>query len=71
MKNIIKSIDEKNKAFENNNMNINFNFNVVEDAIVVIKTENETLWNIVLKQNFRNKHIKNNVSDENMKFLIE
>ena len=52
-------------------MNINFNYNVVEDVIIVVKTENETLRNIILKQNFRNEHIKENVFDENIKFLIE
>ena len=52
-------------------MNINFNYNVVEDAAVVIKIKNKTLRNIALKQNFRNKHIKKNVSDEDTKFSIE
>ena len=52
-------------------MNINFDYNVVEDAAVVVRTENETLRNIALKQNFRNKHIKKDVFDENTKFSIE
>ena len=52
-------------------MNISFNYNVVENAVAVAKTENETLQNIALKQNFRNEHIKKNASDENTKFLIE
>ena len=30
----------------------------MENAVVVVKIENKTLRNIVLKQNFRNKHIK-------------
>ena len=52
-------------------MNINFNYNVVEDVVVVVKTENKTLRNIVLKQKFRNEHIKKDVSDENTRFLIK
>ena len=52
-------------------MIINFNYNVVEDAAVVVRIENKTLRNIALKQNFRNEHIRKNVSDENMKFSIE
>ena len=52
-------------------MNINFDYNVAEDAAVVVKIENKTLRNIALKQNFRNEHIKKDVSDENTKFSIE
>ena len=52
-------------------MNINLDYNVAEDAVVVVRTENETLRNIALKQNFRNEHIKKNVFDENTKFLIK
>ena len=52
-------------------MNINFDYNVAEDAVIVVKIKNETLRNIALKQNFRNKHIKKNVFDENTKFSIE
>ena len=52
-------------------MNINFNYNVVEDTVVIIRTENETLRNIALRQNFQNEHIKKNVFDENTRFLIE
>ena len=52
-------------------MNINFNYNVVEDVAVVVKTENKTLRNIVLKQNFRNEHIKKDVSNESINFLIK
>ena len=52
-------------------MNINFDYNVVEDAVVVVKIENKILRNIALKQNFRNEHVKEEVFDENMKFLIE
>ena len=52
-------------------MNINFDYNVVEDAVVVVKTENKTLRNIALKQNFRNKHIKKNVFDEDTRFSIK
>ena len=70
-KNVVKSINNENEAFENNIMNINFNYNVVEDAVVIVKTENKTLRNIALKQNFRNEHIKKNVFDENMKFSIK
>ena len=52
-------------------MKINFNYNVVKDIVVVVKIENEILQNIVLKQNFRKKHIKKNVFDENTKFSIK
>ena len=52
-------------------MNINFDYNVAEDVVVVIRTENKILRNIALKQNFRNEHIKENVFDENTKFLIK
>ena len=52
-------------------MIISFNYNVVENAVVVVRTENETLRNIALKQNFRNEHMKKNISDENTKFSIE
>ena len=52
-------------------MNINFNYNVVEDAAVVARIENETLRNITLKQNFRNEHIRKNAFDKNTKFSIE
>ena len=52
-------------------MNINLDYNVAEDAVVVVKIENKTLRNIVLKQNFRNEYIKENASDENTRFLIE
>ena len=70
-KNVVESIDDENEAFENNIMNISFNYNVAEDAAVVVKTENKTLRNIALRQNFRNKHIRKNVFDENMKFSIK
>ena len=66
-----ESIDDENEIFENNIMNINFNYNVAEDVIVAVRTENETLRNTALKQNFRNEHIKKDVSDENTKFSIE
>ena len=52
-------------------MNINFNYNVVEDIIVVVRIENKILRNIALKKNFRNKHIKKDVFNENTKFLIK
>ena len=50
--NVAESIDDKNKIFENNIMNINLDYNVAENAVVVVKTENETLRDIVLKHNF-------------------
>ena len=68
---LLNHLMKKNKIFENNNLNINFNYNVVEDIVVVIKTENETLQNIVFKENFRNDHIKKNVFNENTKFSIK
>ena len=71
MRNIIKSINEKNKAFKNNIMIINFNYNVVEDIVIIVKIKNETLRNITLRRNFQNKHIKKNVFDENIKFSIK
>ena len=52
-------------------MIINFDYNVVENAAVVVKIKNETLQNIALRQNFRNEHMRKNVSDENTKFSIE
>ena len=52
-------------------MNINFDYNVAEDAVVVVKTENKILRNIALKQNFRNEHIKKDVSGENTRFSIK
>ena len=52
-------------------MIINFNYNVAEDAVVVVRIENETLRNIALKQNFWNKHMRKNVFDENMRFSIK
>ena len=52
-------------------MNINCDYNVAENAVVVAKTENKTLRNITLKQNFRNEHIKKDAFDENTKFSIE
>ena len=48
-KDIVESIDEKNKIIKNNNMNINFNDKIVKHAVVVIKIENKILQNIVLK----------------------
>ena len=70
-KNAVKSINVENEILENKIMNINFNYNVVEDTVVIIRTENETLRNIALRQNFQNEHIKKNVFDENTRFLIE
>ena len=48
-KDAVESIDNKHKAFENNIININFNYNVVENTVIVVKTENETLQDIALK----------------------
>ena len=42
-KNVVKLINDENEILKNNIMNINFDYNVVEDAVVVAKTENETL----------------------------
>ena len=39
-------------------MNINFDYNVVEDAVVVVKTENKTLRNIALKKIFEMNILK-------------
>ena len=52
-------------------MIINFNYNIVENAVAVVKIRNETLRNIALRQNFRNEHMRENVFDENMRFLIK
>ena len=71
MKDAAESINDENEIFKNNIMNINLKYNVVKDAVVVVKIENESLRNIALKQNFRNKHIRKNVFNENMKFSIE
>ena len=70
-KDVVESIDDENEVFENNIINISFDYNVVEDAVVVVKTENKTLRNIALEQNFRNEHIKEDAFDENTKFSIE
>ena len=71
MKDAAESIDNENETFENNVMIINLNYNVAENVVVVVKTKNEILQNIALKQDFRNKHIRKNVSDENTKFSIK
>ena len=71
LRNAAESIDDENEVFENNIMNINLDYNVVENAAAVVKTENETLRNITLKQNFRNEHIRKNAFDKNTKFSIE
>ena len=52
-------------------MNLHFNYNVVEDTVVVVKIKNKILRNIILKQSFRNEHIKENVFNENVNFSIE
>ena len=33
-------------------MNINFDYNVIEDAVVIVRTENKILRNITLKKIF-------------------
>ena len=70
-KDVVESINDENETFKNNIMIINFDYNVAENAVVVIKTENETLRNITLKQNFRNEHMKESAFNENTKFLIK
>ena len=70
-KNAVESINDENKTFKNNVMIINLNYNVAEDVVIVVKTENKTLRNIALKQNFRNEHMRKNVFDENTKFSTE
>ena len=70
-KDVAESIDDENEALENNIININLDYNVAEDVVVVVRTENKTLRNIALKRNFRNEHIKKDVSDEDTKFSIE
>ena len=52
-------------------MIINFDYNVAENIVVIVKTENKTLRNIALKQNFRNEHIRKNVFDEDTRFSIK
>ena len=49
----------------------NFDYNVVENAVVVVKIKNKILRNIAFKKNFRNEHMRKNVSDEDTRFLIE
>ena len=70
-KDVVESIDGKNEAFENSIMNISFDYNVAGNAAAVVKTENETLRNIALRQNFRNEHIKKDAFNEDTKFSIE
>ena len=70
-KDVAESINDENKVFENNIININLDYNVVENVVVVVKTENKTLRNIILKQNFWNEHVKKEAFDENTKFSIK
>ena len=70
-RNAAESINDENKIFENNVMIISLNYNVVENAAAVIKTENETLRNTALRQNFRNEHMRENAFDEDTRFSIE
>ena len=49
LKDVVELINDENEIFENNIMNINFDYNVVENAAVVVKIENEILRNIALK----------------------
>ena len=71
LKNAAESINDKNEIFKNNVMIINLDYNVAEDAVAVVKIKNETLRNIVLKQDFWNEHMRKSASDENTKFSIE
>ena len=48
-KNVVETINDENGICKNNIMNINFNYNVVENAVAVVKTENEILRNIALR----------------------
>ena len=49
LKNVVELINNENEAFENNIMNINLDYNVVENVVVIVKIENETLRNIALE----------------------
>ena len=49
LKNVAESIDDENEIFENNILNINLDYNVVKNAAVVVKIENEILRDIALK----------------------
>ena len=65
------SINENNETFENNIINIRFDHNVVRNVIVIVKIKNWKLRNAAWAQNFRNKQIKKDVSDENTKISIK
>ena len=49
----------------------NLSYNVAENAVVIVKTESETLRNIALRRKFRNEHIKESAFNENIKVSIE
>ena len=70
-KNAAELINDENEILENNVMIISLNYNVAEDAAAVVKTENETLRDIALRQNFRNEHMRKNAFDEDTRFSIE
>ena len=42
-RNAVELINDENEVLENNVMIINFDYNVAEDAVVVVKTENENI----------------------------
>ena len=65
------SINENNEIFENNVMNIRFDYNVVRNVAVTVKIENWKLRNAAWAQNFRNKQIKKDASDENTEISIK
>ena len=52
-------------------MNICFNYNVVRNVAVKIKIKNWKLQDAAWAQNFRNKQIKKDASNENTKILIK
>ena len=52
-------------------MNIRFDHNVIRNVAITVKIENWKLRNAAWTQNFRNKQIKKNVSDENTEISIK
>ena len=65
------SINENNETFENNVMNICFDHNVAKDAAVIVKTKNWKLQDTAWAQNFRNKQIEKDASDEDTEISTE
>ena len=71
LKDAVMSINEDNETLKNNIMNIRFNYNVVRNVAVIVKIKNWKLRDAAWAQNFRNKQIKKDAFDEDIKILTE